>query len=66
MAGRRRQSALRLEPVNRLQFFEGCQQPLHITGFAGMHNIDIEGVDGRALQHSTNTANHDELHLAPA
>jgi hypothetical protein len=42
-----------------------CQQHLHVGGISRMHDVQIERIDGRALQHGRNTSDHNKIDPVP-
>ncbi len=54
--------AVGLIPVVGLEAGERCDQSVQVLGRAGVHQIEIEGRDGRPVEHGGDTADDDEVH----
>ena len=61
VAGRRPDTALRLDTIERVKCFQHCQQAGDVGLAPRMNHIDIEGSDGRAVEDRCQPTDHDEL-----
>lgn len=46
-----------------VQVFENGQKSSDIRSIAGVDNVNVESVDGSAVQDGSDAANHDEIHI---
>ena len=53
----------RVWPETPLEDLKHWQKSSDVCGIAGVDNIDIEGINRRAVQNRRHTANHDEIHF---
>ncbi len=49
--------------VNGAELFENTRQTFDVRLTERVHNVEIEGRDGRTIEHSSDAADHDEGHI---